>query len=270
MNVKTWFSVLCASAGLMLVGCNGGGTQNASAEAAASTSNNHTKTYIVGTNAEFAPFESQGANGQLTGFDIDLMNAMAKAGGFKITFKDQPWDGLFASLNNGDLDMVAAAVTITDERKQSMAFSDPYFEITQVVLVPQDKNLKSAQDLKTMNRIGVATGQTGDLAAQKLLGATSPKIARFDSVPLALKELENGGVDAVVSDSAVIANYVKNNGSKGFHMVTVPDFPAEHYGFAVRKNDAATLKMLNAALQKVRSSGEYEKLHDAYFAKPQQ
>ena len=264
MNIKIKFTALCAAAGLALAGCGG---QHEASSADASATPSAGKTYIVGTNAEFAPFESQGANGQLTGFDIDLMNALAKAGGFKVTFKDQPWDGLFASLNNGDIDMVAAAVTITDERKQTMAFSEPYFEITQVILVPQGKELKSAEELKNMARIGVATGQTGDLAAQKLLGATSPKIARFDSVPLALKELESGGVDAVVSDSAVVANYVKNNGDKGFHMVTVPDFPAEHYGFAVRKNDEGALKMLNAALEKVRASGEYDKLHDTYFAK---
>ena len=81
------------------------------------------------------------------------------------------------------------------------------------------------------------------------------------------KELENGGLDAVISDSAVIANYIKNNGSKGFSMVKIPDFTEENYGFAVRKGDTATVAMLNDALKKVRESGEYDKIADKYFAK---
>lgn len=269
MNIKKWFATAAACSGLMLAACGGqGGTtaetgKDASAAAGSSVEG---KTYTVGMNAEFAPFESQGAGGEIEGFDVDIINAMAKAGGFKVSFKNQPWDGLFASLNHGDFDMLASAVTITDERRQSMDFSAPYFEITQVVLVPKGKDIKSVDDLKNMNRVGVVTGNTGDLAAQKILGATSPKIARFESLPLVLKEVEGGGVDAVISDSAVVGNYIKNNGDKGFSMITVPDFEVEHYGIAVRKGDAATLKMVNEALQKIRDSGEYMEIHKKYFA----
>lgn len=268
MNLKKWLVAALACGTLALTAC-GGGSQHTASSAGNAPSADHsdTKTFIAGTNAEFAPFESQGANGKLVGFDIDLLNAMAKAGGFKVTFKDQQWDSLFASLANGDLDMVISGVTINAERKQTMDFTDPYFDINQVVLVPKGKDIKALADLKKMNRIGVASGQTGDFTAQKLLGTTSPKIARFDSVPLVLKELENGGVDAVISDSAVVANYIKNSGSHGFAMVKVSDFQAEHYGVAVRKNDAATLKMLNSALKKVHENGEYERIYNRYFAK---
>lgn len=272
MNMKKWLAAVVACSGLMLAACGGQGgnaanpDQDASA-ASGSAQERGGKTYTVGMNAEFAPFESQGAGGTIEGFDVDLMNALAKAGGFTVTFKNQPWDGLFASLNNSDFDMLTSAVTITDERKQSMDFTAPYFEITQVVLVPKGKNIQSVKDLKNMDRIGVVTGNTGDLAAQKILGATSPKIARFESLPLVLKEVENGGVDAVISDSAVVGNYIKNNGDKGFSMIVVPDFETEHYGIAVRKGDAATLNMLNEALKKVRDSGEYEQIYSNYFAK---
>lgn len=268
MNLKKWLATALACSTLALTAC-GGGNQNSTASSGntADNGNNSAKTFVVGTNAEFAPFESQGANGKLVGFDVDLINAMAKAGGFKITIKDQPWDSLFASLANGDMDIVISGVTINADRKQTMAFSDPYFDITQVVLLPKNKDIKALADLKQMNRIGVATGQTGDFSAQKLLGTTSTKIARFDNVPLVLKALENGGVDAVISDNAVVANYIKNNGSKGFHIVNVPDFAVEHYGIAVRKDDAATVKMLNDALKKVRASGEYDRIYNQYFAK---
>ena len=133
--------------------------------------------------------------------------------------------------------------------------------------MPQGKDIKSAEDLKKANKVGVVTGTTGDLAVGKLLGADNGKIARFENITLVTKELENGGLDAVVSDSAVVANYVKNNGNKGFTMVTVPDFPEENYGFVVRKGDTETQAALNAALKKVRESGEYDKIAEKYFAK---
>ncbi len=136
-----------------------------------------------------------------------------------------------------------------------------------MILVQKGKNINSVEDLKKAQKVGVVTGQTGDFAASKILGSNSPKIARFESLPLVIKELENGGLDAVISDSAVVGNYVKNNGDKGFSMVAVPDFEVENYGMAVRKGDTATLNMLNDALVKVRENGEYEKIQSKYFAK---
>ncbi|WLT01330.1 basic amino acid ABC transporter substrate-binding protein [Snodgrassella alvi] len=264
MKIKHWFAAAAMCSALVLTACSG--SKNNSESASAPAQSGADKTYIVGTNAEFAPFESRTANGSLTGFDIDLLTAMAKAGNFKIQFKDQPWDGLFASLNNGDLDIVASGVTITDERKQSMTFSDPYFDISMMVLTPKAKTFHSLAELNNMQRVAVASGQTGDLAVQKILGAQSTKIARFDSVPLAIKELENGGVEAMVSDGAVISNYVKANGADKFTINKVPEFGVDHYGFVVRKGDTATVEKLNDALKKIRASGEYDKIYAKYFS----
>ncbi|ASK26514.1 basic amino acid ABC transporter substrate-binding protein [Neisseria chenwenguii] len=259
MNMKKWITAALACSALALAGC-GGQSKDASAPAEPG------KTYRVAMNAEFAPFESRDSAGKIEGFDIDLMNAMAKAGNFKVEYKHQPWESLFPALKNGDADLVMSGVTITDERKQSIDFTDPYFEITQVVLVPQGKKVASSEDLKKLNKVGVVTGYTGDFSVSKLLGNDNPKIARFETVPLVIKELENGGLDAVVSDSAVIANYVKNNPTKGMDFLTLPDFTIENYGIAARKGDEATVKMLNDALRKVRESGEYDKIHAKYFA----
>ncbi|MCF7521387.1 basic amino acid ABC transporter substrate-binding protein [Neisseria sp. ZJ106] len=260
MNLKKWLTAATVCSAMILSAC-GGQKQEAAAPAAASD-----KVYQVAMNAEFAPFESLDSAGNVEGFDVDLMNAMAKAGNFKVAFKHQPWDTLFPALNNGDIDIVMSGVTITDDRKQSMAFSDPYFEITQVVLVPQGKKIASSEELKNLKKVGVVTGYTGDFSVSKLLGSDNPKIARFETVPLIIKELENGGLDAVVSDSAVIANYVKNNPTKGMDFITLPDFTVENYGIATRKNDEATIAMLNEALKKVRESGEYDQIYSKYFA----
>ncbi|MFS6938151.1 basic amino acid ABC transporter substrate-binding protein [Neisseria animaloris] len=257
MNIKKWITVAAACSAFTLSACGGKG------ETAANTD----KVYRVAMNAEFAPFESMDSANNIEGFDVDLVNALAKAGNFKVEYKHQPWDSLFPGLSNGDADILASAVTITDERKQTMDFSEPYFEITQVILVPKGKDINSVEDLKQVKRVGVVTGQTGDFAASKILGNNNSKIARYETLPLVVKELENGGLDAVISDSAVIDNYIKNNSNKGFSMVAVPDFEVEHYGLAVRKGDTATQTMLNEALKKVRESGEYDKIYDKYFAK---
>ena len=148
-----------------------------------------------------------------------------------------------------------------------MAFTDPYYTITQIVLVPQGKSVASVNDLKNLDKVGVVTGQTGDLAVQKILGATSDKIVRYETFALAAKEIENGSVDVVISDSAVVANYVKNNGDKGFAMVQVPDFAEEHYGIAVAKDNTELLNTFNAALKTIKENGEYQKILDKYFAK---
>ena len=264
MKIKSWLAtVLCLT---VLAACGGANNNTASSASQTSEQNSTTgKTFIVGTHAEFAPFESLEADGKLSGFDIDIINAMAKASNFKVEFRDQPWEGLFTSLNNGDLDIVASGVTITDERKQTLGFTDPYFDISMVVLTPSNKKFTALADLKKMTRVAVATGQTGDLAVQQLLGAQSPKIARFDTVPLAIKELQNGGVDAMVSDGAVISNYVKANGVGNVTINKVAEFGTDHYGFVVRKNDTATATLLNEALKKIRANGEYDKIYAKYF-----
>ncbi|MDO5356233.1 MAG: basic amino acid ABC transporter substrate-binding protein [Conchiformibius sp.] len=269
MTVKHFLAAGVSCAALMLAACNGGSSAPAASSAGADNAATQPaggKSFRVGMNAEFAPFEYLDENKNIHGFDVDLLKAMAEAGGFELKFEHKPWDSLFPSLGNGDLDIVASAVTITDDRKKTLDFSEPYYQIKQVVLVPAGKNVKSVEDLKKLAKVGVATGQTGDFAAQKLLGATSQNIARFESVPLLVKEVENGGVDAAISDSAVIAHYIKNNPDKGFTMVEVPDFEIENYGFVVRKGDAEKLTLLNESLKKVRESGKYQEIANKYFA----
>lgn len=272
MFTNKWLATALSCTAFALAACGGGQNGGTTASTPASTpaqaaSDSGIKILRVATNAEFAPFESQDENKNIKGFDIDLLNAMGEVGGFKPEFRHQPWDSLAPALANGDVDAIAAAVTITDERKTTMDFTQPYYKVTQVVLVAPNKDVKDVEDLKKLTKVGVVSGNTGDLAAQKIFGPTSQTIARFETAPLMIKEVENGGVDAAISDSAVIANYVKNNPDKGFKMVEIPDFTEENYGIAVRKGNTETLNMLNDALAKVRENGKYAEIEAKYFAK---
>lgn len=267
MSINKWFAALLSCSALALAACGGQKTDTAPAASNASAPVAEVKTFRVATNAEFAPFESLNEKQEIYGFDVDVLNAMAKAGGFSVQFQHKPWDSLLPALNNGDVDMVISGMTITEERKQNVDFSDVYYQLTQIILTQPNKDIQTVEDLKKMNKVGVVTGYTGDIAAQKILGATNPIITRFDSAPLMLKEMENGGLDAAIGDSAVVAEYVKNNNNKGFKMVKVPDFEIENYGIAVRKGDTETLTLLNNALKAIHENGEYAKIEAKYFAK---
>jgi polar amino acid transport system substrate-binding protein len=222
------------------------------------------KVIVVGTDAAYAPFESQNEKGEIVGFDIDIVKAIAAKAGIEVKFVNTPWEGIFNALAQGDRDMVVSAVTITDERKQTMDFSEPYFDAQQLIAVRNDSRVKSFQDLRKL-KVGVQTGTTGDEAVTKLLGKTSTAIKRFESTPLALKELESSGVDAVVADNGVVVHYVANNPGGNFKTVADKEFVPEQYGIAIKKGNAELLGNINKGLADIKADGTYAKIYAQYF-----
>ena len=256
---------LCLAAALLLAAC-GKKEDAAPAGAAAASGAAARKVYVVGTDAAYAPFESQDEKGNLVGFSIDLMRAVAVKGGFEIRFVNTPWEGIFNALTQGDRDIVISSVTITDKRRETMDFSDPYFDARQLIAVRKDSAVAKFEELRKL-QVGVQTGTTGDEVVKKLQGETSTAIKRFESTPLALKELESGGVDAVVADNGVVSHYVAHNTS-GFKTVNDPSFAQEKYGIAVRKGNAELLAKINQGLAAVRTDGTYDRLYTQYFGAP--
>jgi len=225
------------------------------------------KVYQVGTDAAYAPFESQNEKGEIVGFDIDVVTAIAQKAGIEVKFVNTPWEGIFNALGQGDRDLVVSAVTITEERRQTMDFTDPYFDAAQLIAVKEDSKVAKFADLKKL-KVGVQTGTTGDEAVGKLLGKTNTNIKRFESTPLALKELEAGGVDAVVADNGVVIHYVANNPGGKFKTVNDKEFVPEQYGIAVKKGNAELLTKLNKGLAEIKADGTYDKIYTQYFGAP--
>lgn len=248
------FSLICAAS---ISACD----KNDSKPKAASTEKAE---YLVGTDAAYAPFESTTSTRSIVGFDIDIVSAIAEKESIKVKFINTPWEGIFKTLDQGDRDFLISAITITDERKQSMDFTDPYFDAKQLIAVAKNVDISKFEDLKD-KKVGVQTGTTGDEIVQKLQGKSSENLVRFEFTPLALKELETGGVDAVVADNGVVANYVANNASKGFKLVDDPSFAVENYGIAVKKGNTELLTKLNDGLKKIKADGTYEKIYAKYF-----
>ena len=208
---KTQWSLLTLLivASMVLAGCGGSATPAAPAAEAPAAAPAATMTTIkVGTNAEYQPFEFIGADGKITGFDVDLLNAAAAAGGLGVDLVNTKWDGIFVALASGEFDAVISAVTITPERAEVVDFTDAYFNAGQAIAVRADNtDINSEADLDGKS-VGVQIGTTGDIY---LTDNTKANVQRFEENPLALQALANKDVDAVVADSPTQADSIKAN-----------------------------------------------------------
>ena len=260
-------SVAALSVGLLLSACNKPTTPTvpqpvtsaAVAPAAAA------RVLTVGTDPTYAPFEFQNEKGDIVGFDMEVAAAAAKKVGLDVKFVSTPWEGAFNALAQGDRDVLASAITITDERKQTMDFSEPYFQASQLIAVAEGSKVTKLDDLKK-SKIGVQTSTTGEEVVVKLLGKTSANIKRFESTPLALAELAAGGVDAVVADNGVVIHYLANNPNAKFKSVNDASFAPEFYGLAFKKGNAELVAQFNKGLADIKADGSYQKIYDQYFA----
>jgi glutamine transport system substrate-binding protein len=220
------------------------------------------KKIIVGTDAAFAPFEYMD-KGEIVGFDVDLLDAVMKEAGIDYELKNIGWDPLFAALQSKEIDMAISGITINDKRKQTYDFSIPYFEATQMIMVKQNSPIKNALDLKGKT-IGVQNATTGQETVEKLLGKGN-HIKKFETTVVAIMELLNGGVDAVVTDNAVANEYVKNNPNKKIKVIPDPKhFESEFYGMMFPKGSDLKAKV-DEALKKVMKSGKYAEIYKKWF-----
>jgi polar amino acid transport system substrate-binding protein len=227
------------------------------------------KVYLVGVESAYAPFSAENEQKDVVGFDIDVMKALAQKIGIQVKFIPTPFEGFFNFLAQGDRDLLISAITITDARKQTVDFSEPYFEASQLIAVAAgNTRVQKFEDLKTL-KVALQSGTSGDEIVQQLLGKNNRNIKRLESTPLALKELESGGVDAVVADDAVVKNYITNNPSSRLHTIADDDFPKEYYGIAVRKGDVELLDKINKGMAEMKADGSFDHISAQYFgAKP--
>ena len=231
-----------------LVGCGGG--------AAAS------KTITFGTNAEFPPFEyvtSGGTIGDYDGIDIAIAQKIGQDIGKEATINNMEFDSLLIALQNGQVDAVIAGMTVTDERKESVDFSVPYYTATQVMIVKEDSDIKTAADMAD-KKIVVIQGYTGETVVQDM----GYSYESFKKGTEAVLELVNGKCDVVVIDSATASKYVKDN--EGIKIVEDPSaFEAEEYAIAVKKGNTELLNQINTSIQKMLDDGTISELSAKYL-----
>jgi polar amino acid transport system substrate-binding protein len=213
---------------------------------------------LVGTDTPFPPFEI-GQPPDISGYDIEVMNAVAEKLGVEVTYQDTSFDTIFRDVAQGKFDTAAAASTITPERQKTVAFAGPYYEAEQALLVTPDSDIASVDDLGGKT-VGAQDATTGETYANDETDAAS--VRGFPEGPDAINALRNGQVDAVIIDQPVAQDAVDKEG--GFEIVeNIPT--GELYGFAVAPDNTALLDAMNGALNDLKDDGTIEDLYQQYF-----
>ena len=223
------------------------------------------QTIVIGTNAEYSPFEYLDDNGNITGFDYDLLEAIAKEENVKLVWKDMPFDSLMGSMEAGDVQVIAAGIGPTEDRKKSVDFSDVYYTGTQCIISRKDNPIKDFEEMsgKTVAVLEgaqsdmIASGETTDYGEVK-----DAKVKRFKNASSAVMELKNGGADAVLIDNIMAEIYCKQNSDLQYE--SVPS-TAEDTVFCIEKGNTELVQIINDGLAKVKKSGEYDDLYQKYF-----
>ncbi len=218
------------------------------------------KTIRVGTEPTFAPFEFLDKKAEPVGYDIDIINAIGKAEGAEVVIVKMPFDGLIPAMLTSQIDAAIAGMTITDERKKKVDFSEPYYDsgLSAVILTENKDKFKKLDDLKNSTICG-QIGNTGIDYAKKLSG----KVTAFNTHPEAFMELKNHGCDAVVTDKPVNEYFLAQQ--DGDTYTELNDFAeAAQFGIAVKKG-SDTLALINDGLKKIREDGTLAKIHAKWF-----
>ena len=225
---------------------------------------------VVATNPTWPPMEFLDDNKQIIGYDIDMIKAIGAEAGLDVEVMMVAWDGIFAGVAAGNYDVIASGVTITPERQRAFEFSHPYYDVQQIVVVKKDdlslaaltkvKETGSQSATKAKFEVlkgrvlGGQIGTTGVFVAQK--SGVDMTIREYDNVGLAMQDLLNSRIDAVVCDSPVALYYA--NQKEGFADQLTVAFrteATESFGFVVRKDRKDLVERLNKGIEAVRAKG---------------
>jgi polar amino acid transport system substrate-binding protein len=213
------------------------------------------------THLPYPPFQSE-IDGKVQGFDVSLIDLVAKDLGVKQDIVDQPFENFKTggSLNAGQCDLAAAGMTITEERKKNVDFSDPYFNATQAVLVDKKSGIGSFAELKG-KKLGAQAQTTGeDYAKSKGLDPVS-----FESSDAVLNGLRTGQVQAVIIDYPVVQGWLKDKANADAFKVVDNLSTGEQYGFTVKKGNTKLLAAINKAIADAKADGTYKKLYERWI-----
>lgn len=262
---------LLAALVMVLAACGGGGDEGGQAAATADGIKLVKEGKLtVCTHLPYEPFQFQDDSGKVVGFDVDLLDLLAKDLGVEIEVLDIEWEqitsGAVFAANRCDMGM--GAMTITEERAAALTITDPYFDATQALAVKADSGFKTLADLKG-KRVGVQTGTTGQNYGEEHADEFGYTTQVFDDSALQLNALKAGNIDAAINDNAPILTFVADNPD----IALVEEFDTgEQYGFAAKKDDPNAQKMVdrwNELFAEAKSDGTYDEIFQKWFkAKP--
>ncbi|MFF4956007.1 transporter substrate-binding domain-containing protein [Streptomyces sp. NPDC001222] len=259
-----FLAAITATAGAVLVaGCTSSGSGGAGKSAAGGVDLVKAGQITTCTHLPYPPFQSE-INGKVQGFDVSLIDLVAKDLGVKQQILDTPFENFKtgAFLNSGECDVAAAGMTITPERKKNVDFSDPYFDATQAVLVDKKSGVSSLADLKAKGRkLGAQAQTTGEDYARKQ--GFDP--ISFESSDAVINGLRTGQVQAVIIDYPVVQGWLKDKANADAFKVVDNLNTGEQYGFTVKKGNKKLLAAVNKAIAGAKADGTYKKLYEQWI-----
>lgn len=213
---------------------------------------------IMGTNAAFPPFEEIKGN-EVVGFDVEIAKLVAEELGVELVIQDMEFGQLMGAVNTGKIDFIAAGMTATEERAKQVDFSNGYFNSKQVIIVAESNNEITTADHLKGKKVGVQLGTTGDLFVS---WDEEIEAVQYDKAAMAVADLVNGKVDAVIVDEEPAKLIAENQ--KGVKLVEAP-FIEEEYALAVKKGNEGLLLVINKVLDQMKQDGTYDALYTEYF-----
>ncbi len=214
-------------------------------------------TLIMATNAEFPPYEFY-EGGDVVGIDVEIARAVAESMGKELHVEDMAFDSIIPALLSGKADIGAAGMTVTEDRKASVDFTDTYVKASQVIIVKADNTEITGADSVEGKVIGVQLGTTGDLYASDV----TDTVERYNKGFEAVQALSQGKIDAVIIDDQVAKALAADNAD-----VKVLDepFTEEEYAIAVKKDNTELVEQINTALKELKESGKLQEIVDKYI-----
>lgn len=245
--MKKMILAVMAVVGMLFTGCGG--------------SKEESKVIYVGTNAEYKPYEYL-EDGKIAGFDIDLMEELAKSMGYEIEWNNMSFDGLLPALQSGKVDMVIAGMSPTEERAKAVDFTEIYYSSGQAVLVNKEVNgnVKAEEDLKGM----VVGAQLGTIQEKIAMDLGAAEVKSYNSFTGAVLDLNEDKIDAVIVGDAVAKPYLDNNPK--LVKALIVDGSSDGSAIAMKKGSSEMIAKLNSEIAGVKSSGKYQELVEKYFS----
>ena len=230
----------------------------------------------IATNAEFEPFESLDADGNYVGFDIDLINAIAEKIGYEIEFDNMEFDGVIAAVASGSCDIALSGLTVNAKCAQSVDFSKAYYSTAQLLIVAADDTYFTGTTKEELDKqlegkkIGVCSGYTGQSYVEgnadwEFPGIKDAKVKIFENLSLAISDLKNGNLDAIVMDGPVAKEAAAQN-SDVAKVIDVA-LTVEDYGIAIQKGNTELKEAIDNAIDELVAEGEIQKLYNKYELK---
>ena len=228
------------------------------------------KQLVIGLDDTFAPMGFKNDKGEIVGFDIDLAKEVAKRMGVEAVFKPSEWSGIVFELKSKNIDAIWNGMTITEDRKKEINFSETYMSNSQIIVTLSNSPLKNKTDLKG-KVVGLQLGSSSfDAVTKDEISKSFKEIKKYDTNVEALMDLEAGRIDAVVIDEIVARYYIaqkEKSTNKDIFNILEGDFGKEEYGVGIRKEDTDLKAEIDKIIAEMKKDGSFETIYEKWFGK---